>query len=51
MYMRNMKNEYEVLIRKPQWKKPLRRHRFNRKDNIKMNLREAERGLGSLCRF
>jgi hypothetical protein len=35
-------NPYRVLVRKPEGKKPLRRPRRSRVDNIKMDFRELE---------
>jgi hypothetical protein len=49
VYMAGMKNACEGLMKKPYWKRPLRRHRCNWKDTIKMSLREPDCGLGSSC--
>jgi hypothetical protein len=38
--MGNMKNVYEVLVLKPEWKRPLGRLRHGLKDNIEIDLRE-----------
>jgi hypothetical protein len=37
-----MRNSYKILVEKPQGKRPLRRPRHRREDNIKMGLREIE---------
>jgi hypothetical protein len=37
---------YSVLVRKPEGKRPLGRHRRRRKDNIKMDLQEV--GCGGM---
>jgi len=44
--MRNMRNAYTILIRKPDWKRPIGRLRRRWEDNIKMDLRETEREDG-----
>jgi hypothetical protein len=36
------KNEYGILVRKPEGKKPLRRPRRRREDNIDMDLKELK---------
>jgi hypothetical protein len=38
--MGEMKNPYEILVGKPEGKRPLRRPRRRWEDNIKMDLRE-----------
>jgi len=38
--MGKMRNAYKILVRKPEWKKPLGRHRCRWEDNIRINLRE-----------
>jgi hypothetical protein len=43
------KNAYRVLVEKPEGKRPLRRHRRKRYNNIKINV--AEIGLGYVDRF
>jgi len=39
--MVEMKNTYEILVGKPEGKRPLRRPRKRREDNIKMDLTET----------
>jgi hypothetical protein len=41
-----MRNAYTILIRKPDWKRPIGRLRRRWEDNIKMDLRETEREDG-----
>jgi hypothetical protein len=43
--MREMRNIYNVLVRKPERKRPLGRHRRRQEDNIKMDPREIEWGV------
>jgi len=38
--MGEMRNAYNILIGKPEWKRPLGRPRHRWKNNIKMHLRE-----------
>jgi hypothetical protein len=38
--MREIRNEYKMLVRKPEWKRQLGRPRRKWKYNIKLNLRE-----------
>jgi hypothetical protein len=38
--MGKMRNAYKILVRKPEWKKPLGRPRHGWEDNIKMGLTE-----------
>jgi hypothetical protein len=38
--MAEMRNAYRILVGKSEGKRPLRRARYRRKDNIGMNLRE-----------
>jgi hypothetical protein len=40
--MGEMRNAYNILVRKPEGKEPLGRPRCKQEDNIKMNLRELE---------
>jgi len=35
-----MRNAYKILVRKPEGKRPLGRHRCKWEDNIRMDLRE-----------
>jgi hypothetical protein len=35
-----MKNSYKILVRKPEWKRPLGRQRRRWEDNIKTDLRK-----------
>jgi hypothetical protein len=35
------KSVYRILVGRPEWKRPLRRSKRRRKDNIEMDLREA----------
>jgi len=42
MYRGEMRDEYTVLVRKPEGKKPLGRQRIRWEDNIKMYLQETE---------
>jgi hypothetical protein len=37
-----MRNAYEILVRKPEGKRPLVRRRRRREDNIRMDFREFE---------
>jgi hypothetical protein len=38
-----IRNVQKILVGKPEWKRPLVRHRGKREDNIKMDLREIGR--------
>jgi hypothetical protein len=38
--MEEMRNAYEILVGKPEGKRPLGRHRRRGEDNIRMDLRE-----------
>jgi hypothetical protein len=38
--MGGMKNAYNILVGKPERKRPLGKFRLGREDNIRMNLRE-----------
>jgi hypothetical protein len=40
-HMREMRNSYKVLVRNPQWKRPLERPRHRWEANIKVDLRET----------
>jgi hypothetical protein len=42
-----MRNEYEILVRKPEGKRPHERPRCSWEDNIKMDLRVGMCGLDS----
>jgi hypothetical protein len=44
--MGERRGAYRVLVRKPDRKRPLGRHRHRREDNIKMYLKEMEWGHG-----
>jgi hypothetical protein len=44
-----IRNANEILFRKPEGKRPLRRHRRRWEDNIKMDLREI--GFGIWIKF
>jgi hypothetical protein len=47
--MRDMRNAYRFLVRKPEWKRPLGRPRQRWKDNNKINLKEKTwEGLDSI---
>jgi hypothetical protein len=39
-HMREMRNAYKILVRKPEGKRPFRRPRHKWEDNIRMDLRE-----------
>jgi hypothetical protein len=39
--MREMRNAYKILVRKPEGKGPLRRPRHKRDNNIRLHLRET----------
>jgi hypothetical protein len=39
-YMGAMRNAYRILVRKPEGRRPLRRSRHIRENNIRMDLRE-----------
>jgi hypothetical protein len=45
-HMGEVRNEYKLLVGKPEGKRPLRRPRHRWKDNIKMDLREIGFGCG-----
>jgi len=38
--MGKMKNEYKILFRKSEWKRPLGRQRHKWKDNVKVDIRD-----------
>jgi hypothetical protein len=38
--MGEMRNEYNVFVGKPEWKRPLRRPKRKWEDNIRMDVRE-----------
>jgi hypothetical protein len=44
--MGKMKNEYKILFRKPEWTKPLVRHRHRWEDNIRMDLKYIWKAVG-----
>jgi len=46
-HMRELRNEHKILVRKPEGKRPLVRHRCRWEDNIRMDLRVGRRGLNS----
>jgi hypothetical protein len=49
---REIRNEYKMLVRKPEWKRQLGRPRRKWKYNIKLNLREigiVGYGMDSCC--
>jgi len=43
--MGDRRDIYRVLVRKPEGKRPLGRHRLRWEDNIKMDLQEVEYGV------
>jgi hypothetical protein len=40
-----MKNIYKILVRKPEWKRPLRRPKHRLEDNIRMALKGTGSGV------
>jgi hypothetical protein len=44
--MGEVRSAYKILVGKPEWRRPLGRHRRRWKDNIKMDLREI--GFGDV---
>jgi hypothetical protein len=42
VHMREMRSAYDILVGKPEGKRPLGRPRHRQEDNIRMDLRETE---------
>jgi hypothetical protein len=47
--MGKMRNACNILIGKPEGKRPLGRHRHRQKHNIKMDFQEIGHGIDSSC--